>query len=70
MRRARPGAAGLLAMLSLACATAAAKPAPWQQWRSKVDGQVVCAQVSPGAGWEWARGPYQDSRCEKPVLAK
>jgi hypothetical protein len=47
----------------LLCATAAAAPAAWQLWRSKSDGTTVCAQVSPGAGWERADGPYRDARC-------
>ncbi len=70
MKPARWAAAGLLALLGLAGLHAAAKPAPWHQWRSKVDAKLVCAQVSPGPGWERALGPYKDSRCEKPVLAK
>jgi hypothetical protein len=56
--------------LMLACAAASAGPAPWQLWRSKVDGKLVCAQTPLGPGWEIARGPFKDSRCEKPAVAK
>mgnify|MGYP001313691688 FL=1 len=42
-----------------------AAPAPWYLWRSKLDGQVFCAQTLPGAGWARAGGPYRDARCEK-----
>lgn len=59
-------AAGLLT----ACMVAAAAPAPWYKWRSKVDGTLSCAQSTLGFGWELASGPYKDSRCEKPALVK
>ena len=56
----------LFAVLALAfAATAVARPAAWYLWRSKLDEQSVCRQVSPGAGWEQAGGPFQDARCEK-----
>jgi hypothetical protein len=42
----------------------AAEPAPYWQWRSKVDGRLVCAQTALGNGWEKASGPYQDSHCQ------
>jgi hypothetical protein len=56
-------------MLALCCgATAlAAAPAPWYQWRSKLDGGLACAQVSPGDGWEAAGGPYRDADCRQPL---
>jgi hypothetical protein len=41
-----------------------AQPAPWYKWRSKVNGQLVCSQTSPGKGWERDSGPYTDSRCD------
>jgi hypothetical protein len=47
-----------------------AAPAPWFKWRSKLDGQQVCAQTLLGPGWEKASGPYQDSHCEKRITAK
>lgn len=57
----RPIAAALLA---LCAGRLAAEPAPWYQWRSKVDKQLVCAQTTLGPGWEKASGPYQDSHCQ------
>ena len=48
----------------LALSAAWAGPAPWYKWRSKADGQQVCAQTPLGPGWEKAAGPYQDSHCE------
>lgn len=67
--RAGPLAALLVALL-LASATLRAEPAPWFKWRSKVDGSTSCSQWPLGPGWERAGGPYRDSRCEKPMLAK
>jgi hypothetical protein len=58
----RFGLATLLACVSVA---ALAGPAPWYQWRSKVDGKQVCAQTALGPGWERAAGPYKDSHCAK-----
>lgn len=52
------------ALLALAAGQLAAEPAPWYQWRSKLDGRVVCSQTPLGAGWEKAAGPYQDSHCQ------
>ncbi|HJU99324.1 MAG TPA: hypothetical protein VJ752_02100 [Burkholderiaceae bacterium] len=66
----RPLAALLAAALLLASAALAAAPAPWFKWRSKVDGSTSCSQWPLGPGWERAGGPYRDSRCEKPLLAK
>lgn len=60
-------AATLLACL---CAPLAAEPAPWYQWRSKLDGKQFCAQTSLGHGWEKASGPYADSQCKKLVGKK
>jgi hypothetical protein len=62
----------LIAALLLGCAAAhaGAEPAPWHQWRSKVDGKLVCTQAPLGPGWEIASGPYQDSHCEKRMKAK
>lgn len=58
------------ALLTGACAALAAAPAPWYKWRSKLDGQQVCAQTGLGHGWEKAGGPYQDSHCTKLMAAK
>ena len=52
-------------LLVFVCIPVLAKPAPWYQWRSKVDGKIVCAQASPGKGWRQARGPYRDAHCEQ-----
>jgi hypothetical protein len=50
--------------------SAAAAPAPWYQWRSKVDARLVCAQTPLGPGWEQASGPYRDAHCEKRTVGK
>jgi hypothetical protein len=47
-----------------------AEPAPFYTWRSKVDGQLVCAQTALGPGWERAAGPFRDSRCQKRIVVK
>jgi hypothetical protein len=44
-----------------------AQPAPWYQWRSKLNGKIFCNQTSPGEGWERVSGPFKDARCEKPA---
>lgn len=43
--------------------SAAADPAPWYYWRSKLTNERVCAQFSPGNGWVQDGGPYKDARC-------
>jgi hypothetical protein len=58
------------ALLAFHWTLIAAAPAPWFKWRSKLDGQQVCAQTPLGPGWEKATGPYQDSHCEKLIAAK
>ena len=50
-------AAALFALPALAA------PAPWFYWRSKVDGVRICAQTSPGIGWEEDGGPYEGPQC-------
>lgn len=40
-----------------------AAPAPWYWWRSKVDGAQVCAQISPGPGWERDGDPFAGPGC-------
>ncbi len=56
----------LLVVAALVFAGAAlAKPAPWYRWSSKLTGQTMCSQTSPGAGWEKTGGPFRDARCEK-----
>ncbi|WP_298212672.1 hypothetical protein [Acidovorax sp.] len=59
----RAVAAGVLAAWSLAFAAFAA-PAPWYYWRSKVDGARVCAQTSPGPGWERDSEAYEGPGCQ------
>ena len=59
----------LATLIALFCMAALAGPAPWYSWRSKVDGQQVCAQTALGQGWEKAGGPYKDSHCTK-LIAK
>lgn len=52
------------ASAALCCGVALSAPAPWYYWRSKIDGQRVCAQVSPGPGWERDGGPYEGPMCQ------
>ncbi len=47
-------------------ASLAAAPAHWYNWRSKLNGQLFCAQTSPGEGWEKIAQPYKNSRCQTP----
>jgi hypothetical protein len=47
-----------------------AAPAPWYQWRSKVNGLFTCSQTPLGPGWEKFSGPYRDARCEIRKTAK
>lgn len=59
---------GMAVVLMLISTQVLAVPAAWYQWRSKLNGDLVCRQTSPGAGWEKAMGPYKDTRCE--IFAK
>ncbi|MCA1856395.1 hypothetical protein LE190_10750 [Massilia oculi] len=59
-----------LLIASVIAGAALAGPAPWYQWRSKLDGALACSQTPLGPGWEKSGGPYRDARCEKPMLAK
>lgn len=54
--------AALFAAAGAAGAVAAA-PAPWYYWRSKLNGQRVCAQTSPGEGWERDSEAYPQPMC-------
>jgi hypothetical protein len=56
--------------LGLASQAALAGPAPYFQWRSKLNGAVACSQTPLGPGWEKFAGPYRDARCEKLIVAK
>jgi len=40
-----------------------AAPAPWYYWRSMVNGVRVCAQTSPGHGWERDSVAYEGPGC-------
>lgn len=55
--------AALLMLLS-PCLQAA--PAPWYQWQSKRNGEIVCAQTTPGAGWQRGNIAFNNARCEGP----
>ncbi|AVO40511.1 hypothetical protein [Simplicispira suum] len=58
-------AARLVVICALLLAQLAwAAPAPWYWWRSKVDGVRICAQISPGPGWDRDSGPYQGPQCQ------
>ena len=54
----------LFALVLLAPLMAQAAPAPWYYWRSLVDGQRVCAQTSPGPGWEQDSAAYEGPGCQ------
>jgi hypothetical protein len=44
-----------------------AEPAHWFKWQSKLNGKIICKQVSPGEGWQQHAGPFSDAQCRKPV---
>ena len=54
----------LFALVLLAPLLVQAAPAPWYYWRSLVDGQRVCAQTSPGPGWERDSAPHEGPGCQ------
>ena len=58
---ARARALALLALVAWGAAQAA--PAPWYWWRSQVDGARVCAQTSPGPGWQQDSAPFDGPGC-------
>jgi len=60
----------LLVALVLGACAALAAPAPYYQWRSKLNGAIACSQTPLGPGWEQFAGPYRDARCEKLIVAK
>jgi hypothetical protein len=66
----------LIAIL-LASVCALAAPAPYYKWVSLEDGTVICAQTSPGEGWQQGSGrfggspgPFKDSRCRVPGVVQ
>jgi len=54
----------LLAAGVLVSLTALAAPAAWYKWKSKLNGEVWCTQISPGDGWVLINGPYKDAHCK------
>ncbi|MFC0254456.1 hypothetical protein [Massilia consociata] len=60
----------LLLLAAGIVADVAAGPAPYFQWRSKLNGALACSQTPLGPGWEKSAGPYRDARCEKLIVAK
>ncbi len=60
----RTAAVAGLVFLGLWAGNAVSAPAPWHWWRSKIDGQRVCAQTSPGPGWEEDGGPFDGPGCQ------
>lgn len=54
----------IAAALWASCTAIMAAPAPWFQWRSKIDGKLACSQTPLGKGWEKAAGPFRDSHCK------
>ncbi|MFN7086791.1 MAG: hypothetical protein ACK4N4_09225 [Burkholderiales bacterium] len=55
----------LVAVLSLLAPAAAAEPAPYYLWASRINGTTYCAQTSPGEGWVLYDGPFSDFQCRK-----
>ena len=60
----------IAAVLAGVCTMLAAAPAPWFQWRSKIDGTLACSQTPLGQGWTKAAGPFRDSHCVKLMVGK
>jgi hypothetical protein len=55
--------AAVIGLLAAVCTAAIADPAPWFYWKSVTTGERVCAQFTPGDGWNKDDGPYKDARC-------
>lgn len=63
----RCGAVALLVAAAFGMAAVArAGNAAWYRWESRIDGHIVCAQSSPGNGWQRIAGPYADAGCRRP----
>lgn len=43
--------------------SANADNANWYQWESIINGNTICRQQDPGAGWQKIAGPYLDGGC-------
>ncbi len=54
----------LLLALFMTVTSSQAEPASWYKWCSKLDYREICAQTSPGEGWEQLAPAYRDARCE------
>ncbi|ACT48292.1 hypothetical protein [Methylotenera mobilis] len=54
----------LLAAGVLVSLTALAAPAAWYKWKSRLNSEVWCTQISPGDGWVLTSGPYKDAHCK------
>jgi len=57
----------LLLALMLGSMTLMAEPAYWFRWESKLNGKMICKQLSPGEGWQQHAGPFYDAQCRKAV---
>lgn len=53
----------LLATGLLSTTAVLAAPAPWYQWKSKLNGEFWCTQNMPGDGWIRISGPFKDAQC-------
>lgn len=58
-----------LMLLGLAVSTITeAAPAPWFLWQSKITGGVICAQHSPGDGWQQLAGSFSTAgQCKQAI---
>ncbi|GGC71485.1 hypothetical protein [Undibacterium terreum] len=65
----RSGTKALLTgcVLALAASAVLAGPAAYFRWKSKFNNYTICAQTTPGDGWEILSGPFKDAHCSKPA---
>ena len=57
----------LLTMIFVAAQPSFAEPAYWFKWQSKLNGKMICKQVSPGERWQQHAGPFYDAQCRNLV---
>ena len=57
----------LLPALMLGSKALLAEPAYWFKWESKLNGKIICKQISPGEGWQQHAGPFYDAQCRNLV---
>jgi len=57
----------LLLVSVLGSTTLMAEPAYWFRWESKLNGKMICRQLSPGEGWQQHAGPFYDAQCRNLV---